>query len=388
MIRALHPASLDGVSVAVDARAVSCPGTGFESYLKAAVQCLLDMRARVWLLTNFPTQSFEELFPTAEWVAFGSRRNLIWDQIDLPRFLRRGRFELYWAPANNGIPLLPVNGTWTISTTHDLVPLRLPKMYIYGRPAFALPYLVWTITSMLRSDTVLTVSESSARDIRRLFWRRATVIPPVFGGLPSTAPEGLVPEQIFDKAFVVYNGGLDPRKNVPNLLRGFAIAARDWPELTLVVMGHGYGVFEAAIEELGIADKVVRTGYVDDETRSAIVKAAVAVAYPSLYEGFGLPLVEAFALGTPVLTAPNSSLSEVAGDAALYVDPLDPVSIAKGLISLRDPETCSGLRARGEQRLERFDPVVLRERLATALSTAARHQADRSSRKRRLGRNS
>jgi len=105
------------------------------------------------------------------------------------------------------------------------------------------------------------------------------------------------------------------------------------------------------------------------------------VAYPSLYEGFGLPLLEAFAMGTPVLTAANSSLLEVAGDAAVYVDPLDPASIAKGLIALRDPETSRELREKGRQRLELFDPVVLRERLAAALLTAARHQKERSARK-------
>ena len=143
---------------------------------------------------------------------------------------------------------------------------------------------------------------------------------------------------------MVYNGGLDLRKNVPNLLAGLAIARRDWPELSLVIMGSGYTVFDSAIEDLGISENVVRTGYVDDETRSAIIKGAVAVTYPSLYEGFGLPLLEAFAVGTPVLTADNSSLSEVAGDAAVYVDPLDPASIAKGLISATRSRDLGGAR--------------------------------------------
>src|ERR1019366_8226755 len=117
------------------------------------------MGAGVCLLPNFPTASHEDLFPTAEWVRFGSRRNLIWEQLDLPRFLRKRQFELYWAPANNGIPFLPIKQTWKISTTHDLVPLRLPRLYLYRRPAFAVPYLVWTLAALLRSDTVLTVSK-------------------------------------------------------------------------------------------------------------------------------------------------------------------------------------------------------------------------------------
>ncbi len=373
--------NLAGVSIAIDARTIRHPGTGVYGYLKGAVQCLLETHAQVSLLTNFPTDNYQKLFSPAEWVAFGSRRNLIWDQYDLPRLLRKRSFDLYWAPANNGIPFLPVKRTWTISTTHDLVPLKLPKMYLYRRPLFALPYLLWTSAAMLSSDTVFTNSESSAHDIRRAFRRRATIIPPVFDDLPSSAATRLVPVDIRNKTYVVYNGGLDPRKNVPNLLAGFAIAAHEWQGLRLVLVGGGYTTFDSAIENLGISKKVVRTGYVDEETRWAIIKAAVAMAYPSLYEGFGLPLLEAFAVGTPVLTAANSSLPEVAGDAAVYVDPRDPASIARGILELRDPEIAADLRTKGMKRHLHFDPAVSRERLVVELLKAAQRGKGRSSRR-------
>jgi hypothetical protein len=352
--------SLEGVSVAVDARTVRQPGIGFYGYFRGAVQCLLDMKASVSLLTNFPIAEYRTLFPATEWLGFGSRRNLIWDQYDLPKLLRQRRFDLYWAPTNNGIPFLPVKKTWTISTTHDLVPLRLPGLYLYPRPAFALPYLVWTAAVMLRSDTILTVSESSARDIRHFFGRRATVIPPVFSDLSDIAADGLLPSRLKDESYVVY---------------------KKWSDLSLVMVGNGYEVFDSEIESLGISERVVRTGYVDDETRTAILKAAVAVAYPSLYEGFGLPLLEAFAVRTPVLTAANSSLVEVAGDAAICVDPRDPASIATGLLQMRDPQVAETLRAKGLARLERFDPAVSRERLGAELvKAAARSHAERSRR--------
>jgi glycosyltransferase involved in cell wall biosynthesis len=373
--------NLAGVSIAIDARSVQHPGTGVYGYLKGAVQCLLEMQAQVSLLTNFPTENYQELFSAAEWVVFGSRRNLIWDQYDLPRLLHKRSFDLYWAPANKGMPLLPVKKTWTISTTHDLVPLKLPKMYLYRRPLFALPYLLWTSAAMLSSDTILTISESSAHDIRRAFRRQATIIPPVFDDLPSSATTGLAPVDIRNKTYVVYNGGLDQRKNVPGLLAGFAIAAREWQGLSLVLVGGGYATLDSTIDNLGISEKVVRTGYVDEETRGAIIKAAVAMAYPSLYEGFGLPLLEAFAVGTPVLTAANSSLPEVAGDAAVYVDPRDPASIAKGILELRDPEIAAGLRAKGWGRLARFDPTVSRERLVVELLRAVQRGERRSSRR-------
>ncbi len=372
---------LEGASIAVDARIIQVPGIGFHTYLKATVRCLLEMKARVCLLTNFPTASYEELFPAAEWVGFGSRRNLVWEQYELPRFLRKRQFELYWAPANNGMPFLPLKQTWTISTTHDLVPLRLPRLYLFRRPAFAAPYLVWTMAALFRSDTVLTVSESSARDIRRVCGRRAIVIPPVFDDLRGPEAAETLPDEISGKTYVVYNGGLDPRKNVPNLLAGFAIASREWPELRLVMIGDGYSVFDAAIDDLGLSGRIVRTGYVHHETKQAIIQGAVAMAYPSLYEGFGLPLLEAFAAGIPVLTAANSSLKEVAGDAAVYVDPRDPASIAGGLVKMRDPETAADLRAKGWERLAHFDPIVSRERLAAELTRAVQGQERRASRR-------
>jgi len=375
--------NLEGVSVGVDARTVQQPGIGFYTYFKGAVRCLLGMGAQVSLLTNFPTEQYRELFPTAEWTWFGSRRNLIWDQYDLPRFLRKRQFDLYWAPTNNGIPLRPVKQTWTISTTHDLVPLRLPRLYLLPRPAFALPYLVWTGAAMLSSDTILTVSASSARDIRRYFLRRAAVVPPVFGDLSSAGSGGVLPASLRDRSYVVYNGGLDPRKNVPNLLEAFALAVREWPELTLALVGNGYQVFDPEIRSLGISGSVVRTGYVNDETRTALIKSAVAVAYPSLYEGFGLPLLEAFAVGTPVVTAANSSLVEVAGDAAVLVDPRDPAAIAGGLLKMRDPALAADLRVKGRARLQLFDPAASRERLGAELVRAARAQKKRPGRGRR-----
>jgi glycosyltransferase involved in cell wall biosynthesis len=236
---------------------------------------------------------------------------------------------------------------------------------------------------MLRSDTILTVSASSARDIERCFFRRATVIPPLFDNLSALGSRGTIPASLKDKSYVVYNGGLDPRKKVPNLLAAFAVAAGEWPDLSLALVGNGYEVFDPEIRSLGISGNVVRTGFVDDETRTAIIEAAVAMAYPSLYEGFGLPLLEAFAAGTPVLTAANSSLVEVAGDAAIFVDPRDPDSIAAGVLKMRDPALTAELRAKGRVRLEQFDPAMSRQRLGAELIKVARAQEERSRRGRR-----
>ena len=105
------------------------------------------------------------------------------------------------------------------------------------------------------------------------------------------------------------------------------------------------------------------------------------MAYPSLYEGFGLPLLEAFTVGTPVVTATNSSLSEVAGDAAIYVNPRDPSSIAQGILLLRDPEVASDLRVKGRRRLTLFDSTASRELLVTAFAVAVQHREKKTPRR-------
>ena len=327
--------NLEGVSVGVDARTVQQPGIGFYAYFKGAVRCLLDMGAQVCLLTNFPTEQYRELFPKTEWTWFGSRRNLIWDQYDLPKFLRKRQFDLYWAPTNNGIPFLPVKQTWTISTTHDLVPLDSRALPL-PRPAFALPYLVWTPAAMLSSDTILTVSASSP-DIRRYFLRRAAVVPRCSATCHLPGPRR-APASLRDKSYVVYNGGLDPRKNAPNLLAAFAVAVREWPDLTLALVGNGYQVFDPEIRSLGISESVVRT-LCGHETRTALIKSAVAVAYPRSTRDWassagGLRRRDAGCAGGQQL------LVEVAGDAAVLVDP--PVRLDR-----RGASQDAGPRTRG-----------------------------------------
>jgi len=354
---------LAGANIAVDARYVQRRGMGIRKYLADAISVLTDEGASVTLLTNFPSGPYVGSFPGVEWACFGSRRNIVWEQLQLPLFLRRHAFDLYWAPASVGMPLLPVPRTWKLSTTHDVIPLRLPAMYLMRDPGFAIPYLVWTAAAMLRSDVLITDSHAAAADIRHYFRRHAVVVPPVFGGGARPSRGGNLPEGLAGRSYLVYNGGIDPRKNVGNLLAGFAIAARRDPSVHLALMGDGYEYYAPLIADLGISERIVMTGYVDEDTKNAILASGLALVYPSLYEGFGLPILEAFTAGLPVLSCRNSALEEVAGDAAVYVDPRDPESIAAGISEVCRGETATQLRAKGAERLARYAPERAREEL-------------------------
>jgi glycosyltransferase involved in cell wall biosynthesis len=160
--------------------------------------------------------------------------------------------------------------------------------------------------------------------------------------------------------FFLYVGNLHPRKNVVRLIDAFVRARRASAELgayQLVIVGGRW--WRGGAEELAAArapaGSVVLVGRVEDQERDRFLRTAVALAYPSLFEGFGLPPVEAMAVGTPVLASNTSALPEVLGDAALLVDPLDVDAIARGLTRLAtDPVLRAELRARGLKRATRY----------------------------------
>jgi glycosyltransferase involved in cell wall biosynthesis len=370
---------LAGARIAVDGRYTRRPGMGIHQYLLQIVRLLQGAGADLTLLINFPEEEVagSGAFDGVRLRSFGSATNLRWEQWDVPRLLRRREYDLYWAPANTGIPFLPTGGTPRLFTLHDLIPLRLPRMYLTRSALYTGPYVIWTAAGLTRSTRILTVSHASARDLRRLTGRRAVVAPPLwFDDLlpPRDTPAGTVPPALEGRRYVLYNGGLDPRKNVPVLVRACAMAAAEDPDLHFAFMGRGYEEhIGGLLDTLRLRDRAVLTGYVSEEDKLAILRGASALVYPSLYEGFGLPLLEAFSQGVPVVTAGNSSLGEVAGDAALIVDPGDARSIADGMLAVQDPATAADLRARGDARWAAYDAgAVARDVVATVAATLRR----------------
>jgi glycosyltransferase involved in cell wall biosynthesis len=185
-----------------------------------------------------------------------------------------------------------------------------------------------------------------------------------------------------DAGYVLFLGGLEPRKNLEALIRAFGMVQDE--RVSLVVAGGAvnwapeYAArVDRAIDELPpvARSRVVRTGYVTDEDRRALLSGAELLAYPSIVEGFGFPILEGFAANVPVLTSNVSSMPEVAGDAALLVDPMDPTSIAKGLDQLLgDEDLRNVMRAAGTARVAKFTW----ERSARETSEALRRAHDRT----------
>jgi glycosyltransferase involved in cell wall biosynthesis len=253
-----------------------------------------------------------------------------------------------------------------IVAVHDLTFVRFPELCTPD----TLRYGNLIRRAIARGATVQTGSEFIAAEIRDEFGLgddRVISIPWGLGAVTDGDPSA-GERQAGGSRYVLALGTIEPRKNLPALVRAFgAISAND-PDVRLVVAGpNGWDQagFDAAIAASPAPDRIVRLGYVTDAQRRDLLAGATVFAYPTRYEGFGLPPLEAMAAGVPVLAGRAGSLPEILGDAAVFVDPLDDDSIADGLLGLLDDP---GLRARyveqGREHVNRYEWNATAERFA------------------------
>jgi glycosyltransferase involved in cell wall biosynthesis len=231
--------------------------------------------------------------------------------------------------------------------------------------------------SMRRAACVVTVSEFSKTEITRVYGippHRITVaydgVDPVFLN-PASQPSPLEPP------FFLTVGNLQPRKNLATLIRGFRRLVQEHPEVPerLAIVGQEWfdaGAIQREARDLRADGRVVFTGYVSDEQLAGLMQRATAFAYPSVYEGFGLPPVEAMAMGTPTLVADIPVTREVIGDAGLRLSPVDPTAWADGLRRVSTDAALRGrLAAAGPERAARFTWEGCARAVLEALERAA-----------------
>jgi glycosyltransferase involved in cell wall biosynthesis len=250
----------------------------------------------------------------------------------------------------------PAPGRPLVATVHDLAFRHHPDAY----PAAGRRYHDRSARIVAgEAARILVPSEATARDLAELYAvdrGRVSIVP--LGVEPPARPDyrgaaRLLHDLGVRGPFLLAVGTLEPRKNLPRLLAAFDEVADELPDHWLVVVGPvGWG---PRLRPTWGSVRVKLAGPVADATLHALYRRADGLAYPSLYEGFGLPVLEAMAHGVPVLTSDRSSLPEVAGDAALLVDPLDRGAIAKGLVRLlSDGELRRRLETAGPRRAAGF----------------------------------
>lgn len=257
-----------------------------------------------------------------------------------------------------------------LNRTPDMVTLYDLSFYLYPqyfRPFHRLYLQLGTRVSARRARRIIAISESTKRDAVRLLQldpERIDVATPgvdveFFRPVDSAQLQQFRRAKNLPEHFILFVGTREPRKNIPSLLRAFALAKRELGFSHHLVLAGGRGWMDASIPqvlaETGLKGEVIFPGFVPHAELPLWYRAADVFVYPSQYEGFGMPALEALASGTPVITSNVSSLPEAVGDAALMTNPQSPREMADALVRvLRDDALRADLRARGVKQARQF----------------------------------
>lgn len=271
--------------------------------------------------------------------------NYFYKEYRLPGQLANLEIDVYHSPRDMGIPSPAKLSCPSVMTLHDIILIRSAGDYY--SPRRARMYARRLLKRVREVDHVITVSQFSRRDIIEWSGISENKVSVVYNGVsqqfrPVTGEAKLEEARArcgLPRRFVLAVGSTEPRKNIRTAIEAFGVIRRVRPELSLVVTGVDYCRVEpdSAFAGLDLAG-VHFTGYVHDFDMPALYSMAEALLFPSLYEGFGLPPLEAMACGTPVVTSSTTSIPEVAGDAAMLVDPASAGELAGALAMVLDSD--------------------------------------------------
>jgi glycosyltransferase involved in cell wall biosynthesis len=306
------------------------------------------------------------------------RVRIPWEQMLAPVLLKAGRADVYHGVLNVAPLFCPVPSVITI---HDLAFISFPQTFRRVNRT----YLTWaTRVSARRASRILAVSEATKSEIVRLLGipperiivtydaAESRFSPPDPATLAAFRQRAGLPER-----FILFISTLEPRKNVPTLLDAYAQIAKRTDAPLIIGGGKGwlYDEIFAKAEQLNLGDRVRFVGYVPGEDLPLWYAAATVFTMPSLYEGFGMPLLEAMCCGTPVITTTSSSLPEVVGDAGITVPPTDATALGEAILRvLNDADLRAEMRERGFRQAQRFSWRTTAEQTLQAYRDAAAGQ--------------
>jgi glycosyltransferase involved in cell wall biosynthesis len=278
-------------------------------------------------------------YVAAAWPEHRPMARIVWEQLSLPSLVSQKRIDVLHSPVNVRPELLPRRCA-SVVTLHDLAFLRFPNTLTRAKRMY---HQTFTIHSLRHATMVITDSDSTKQDAHELvgipYERMQTVYPCIderFSGMRDESKiRAFRQEQGLAAGFLLYLGTLEPRKNITTLIDAYALARQQFMLREKLVLAGGkgwlYDTIFAKVRQLGLETEVLFPGYVRDEEQVLWYHAATAFVYPSLYEGFGLPVAEALACGTPVVTSNTSSLPEAGMELALCVDSHDIQALAEAL---------------------------------------------------------
>lgn len=268
--------------------------------------------------------------------------NNFWEDVKSPNIINSASVDLYHIP-QNGIGLNENLNIPQVITLHDIIPLKLPETVSDNY----LKTFHEEIPKILKNISgIITVSEYSKDDINKTlgFPKEKIFVTPLaaekqYKPLDKAYCKRFLSENynIIDD-YILYVGGFSPRKNIIGLIEAFNLSLKKLkPNTKLIIIGRkgaSYELYKSKVEKLGLDSHVIFTDFIPTSHMPMFYTGALMLVYPSFYEGFGLPPIEAMASGTPVVSSNLTSLPEVVGDCSVLINPSDPVSISEGILKI------------------------------------------------------
>lgn len=293
----------------------------------------------------------------------GERNDRFWEQVHIPNRIREYSLDMYHVP-QNGIGLPTRKESAFVVTIHDLIPYTMPETV---GPSYLkifreeMPYIIE------HSDAIITVSQYSKNDIMKIFnvpeekiYVTYLAAEEIYFPLNHKKCKEYLSEkyQISDD-FILYLGGFSPRKNIGSLIKAYKEIYKDMTaKVKLAIIGkpgREFDVLVKQVQEEQIEENVIFVGFVPVEDLPYFYNSAKVFVYPSFYEGFGLPPLEAMACGTPVITSNVTSIPEIVAESAITIDPHDHLSLAEAILRLiEDPYLAHEYRLKGLERASLF----------------------------------
>jgi len=365
------------LTIAVDAsRTTAARRTGTENYALQLIRALLALdgphRFQLYF-RDAPPPDLLPAAPRAELHVIPAPR--LWTHLRFAVALWRARPDVTFVPAHT-LPLAFPGPA--VITVHDLGYRYFPDAH----PGLSRRYLDWsTRHSVRRAARVMADSLATARDLAAHYGVPQDRVTVVYPGVDESLARVTDPARLaavrarygLPETYLLFMGTLQPRKNIARIVQGYARwrQAGGRSDVGLVLAGQRGWLYDPRWTE-GV-EGVCLTGYIDDEDVAALYSGALALVFPSLHEGFGFPVLEAMRCGTPAITSTTSSLPEVAGDAALLVNPRDEAAIAQAIARVvSDGALRADLAARGAQQVARFAWRQAAEQTLHVLEQAAR----------------
>ncbi len=352
--------------VAIDARGINCyEGTGIGTYTSNLLKNILSLDSENYYHLYWSGRNYDSFSKHNSKIILSSNKyHSFFEEKYFPSNLERENIDIFHIP-QNGIGLSDSIHCKKIVTIHDLIPYVMPETVGKG-------YLKKFLMEMPRiiesSDAIITVSNYSKKDILRFF----PINPDKIFVTPLAASEKYKPMDSLHckaflkdhynitKPFILYIGGFSPRKNVNTLIQSFSkIYSKLDKEHYLVIVGatnkNQFSYLNELQTDLDISNHIIFTNYVPEDELPIFYNGCEVFAYPSLYEGFGLPLLEAMNCGTPVISSNITSIPEVVRDAGVLIDPLNIDELSESLLKiLTNIDLKNSFKARGVEQAKNF----------------------------------